>query len=157
MMARWTAPFCSGDGRHAGLLYLAAGYRDTTAHRHQMLALSTVQTAVFDIPYLFRVATRQHLGYQAIIVRRLVTRMGVLKRVPVLGKDLLEDTPVPRGLCHHRVSPNWGDDLFAVQRFYHASSASSTPHQSSPGTLTHLFHPYVTGTSGTGKMKNPMR
>ena len=30
MMARWTAPFCSGDGRQAGLLYLAAGYRDTT-------------------------------------------------------------------------------------------------------------------------------
>src|SRR5438874_7968146 len=30
MMARWTASFCSGDGRQAGLLYLAAGYRDTT-------------------------------------------------------------------------------------------------------------------------------
>jgi hypothetical protein len=29
-MARWTASFCSGDGRQAGLLYLAAGYRDTT-------------------------------------------------------------------------------------------------------------------------------
>src|SRR5499427_4063 len=30
MMARWTTPFCSGDSRQAGLLYLAAGYRNTT-------------------------------------------------------------------------------------------------------------------------------
>ena len=32
MLARWSTPFCSGDGRQAGLLYLAAGYRDTTDH-----------------------------------------------------------------------------------------------------------------------------
>ena len=32
-MARWTASFCSGDGRQAGLLYLAAGSRDTTGNR----------------------------------------------------------------------------------------------------------------------------
>src|SRR5215467_15834635 len=31
MMARWTTPFCSGDSRQAGLLYLAAGYRNTTS------------------------------------------------------------------------------------------------------------------------------
>ncbi len=30
MLARWSTPFCSGDGRQAGLLYFAAGYRDTT-------------------------------------------------------------------------------------------------------------------------------
>ena len=30
-MARWTTPFCSGDSRQAGLLYLAAGYRNTTS------------------------------------------------------------------------------------------------------------------------------
>jgi hypothetical protein len=29
MMARWTAPLCSGDGRQAGLWYLAAGSRYT--------------------------------------------------------------------------------------------------------------------------------
>src|SRR5712692_6889276 len=98
-----------------------------------MLALATVQATVFDVPHLFRVATPKHLGHQAIIVRRLITRMGVLKRVPVIGKDLLEDTPVPRGLCHHRVAPSWGDDMLTVKRFYHASSASSTPHRPVPG------------------------
>src|SRR5205807_10526481 len=55
--------------------------------------------------------------------------MGALKRVPALGKDLLEDTPVPRGLWHHRGAPRWGDKLLTVQRLYHASSASSTPHR----------------------------
>ena len=86
---------------------------------------------------LSRVATPEHLGHQAIIVRRLVTRKGVLKRGPVLGKDLLEDTPVPRGLYHHRVAPRWGGSMVAVQRLYHVSSASSIPHQSSPG------HPHL--------------
>jgi hypothetical protein len=33
MVARWSTPFCSGDGRQAGLLYFAAGYRDTTIVR----------------------------------------------------------------------------------------------------------------------------
>src|SRR6266481_10208096 len=55
--------------------------------------------------------------------------MGALKRIPALGKDLLEDTPVPRGLWHHRGAPSWGDELLTVQRLYHASSASSTPHR----------------------------
>jgi hypothetical protein len=52
------------------------------AHRHQMLALSTVQAAVFEGTHLFRVATRQHLGHQVIIVGRLVARMGACKPVP---------------------------------------------------------------------------
>src|SRR6266568_1377669 len=94
-----------------------------------MLALATVQATVFDVPHLFRVATPQHLGHQAIIIRRLVTRMGVLKRVPVIGKDLLEDTPVPRGCCNHRVVPSGGDTIVTVQRLYHGLPASSTPHQ----------------------------
>jgi hypothetical protein len=62
----------------------------------------------------------EHLGRKAIIVGRLVARLGVLKLVPVIGEDLLEDAPVPRGLCHHRVAPSWGVGMFAVQRFYHA-------------------------------------
>src|SRR5713101_6515418 len=94
-----------------------------------MLALATVQATVFDVPHLFRVATPKHLGHQAIIIRRLVTRMGVLKRVPVIGKDLLEDTPVPRGCCNHRVAPSGGDTIVTVQRLYHALAASSTPHR----------------------------
>ncbi len=39
-----------------------------TAHRHQVLALATVQAVVFDIPHLVRVATPEHLSHQAIIV-----------------------------------------------------------------------------------------
>ena len=35
MLARWSMPFCSGDGRQAGLLYLAAGYRDTTVGQNR--------------------------------------------------------------------------------------------------------------------------
>src|SRR5215216_7974342 len=55
--------------------------------------------------------------------------MGTLKRVPVLSKDLLEDTPVPRGCCNHRVAPSWGDTIVMVQRLYHGLAASSTPHR----------------------------
>jgi hypothetical protein len=61
-----------------------------------MGARSAVQAAVLDIAHRLGVATHQHLGHQAIVVRRLVAWMGVWKRVPVLGKDLLEDTPALR-------------------------------------------------------------
>src|SRR3954453_3996459 len=57
-------------------------------------------------PNLFRIATRQHLGHQAIVVGSLIPRVGALKRVPAIGKELLEDTPVPRGWWHHRVAPS---------------------------------------------------
>jgi hypothetical protein len=64
--------------------------------------------------------------------------MGALKLLPMVGKDLLEDAPVLKGLYQHRIAPSWGDDRFAVQWFYHASSASSTPHRPVPG------HPHPT-------------
>src|SRR5712691_4427991 len=105
--------------------------RRLTAHRHQVLALATVQAAVRDIAYFFRVAARQHLGHQAIVVCRLVVRMGLLKRLPVVSKDLLEDIPVPRGGCHHRIAPSGGDQIVAMERLYHAAAASSTPHPAS--------------------------
>src|SRR4051794_39232750 len=92
-----------------------------------MGALATPQAAVCDIAHLFRVATRQHLHHQALVVGRLIARMGVGKRVPVIGKDLLEDTPVPRGVGHHRVTPRGGVDLLVMKRLYHASAASSPP------------------------------
>src|SRR5262249_9418428 len=101
-----------------------------------MGALATPQAAVFGIAHLFRVATRQHLRHQAFVVGRLVARMGVGKRVPVLGKDPLEDTPVPRGLYQHRLAPSWGHQLVAVKRVYHASAASSTPSRPGPGNLS---------------------
>ena len=53
--------------------------------------------------------------------------MGVLKRGAMIGKDLLEDTPVPGDLCHHRVAPSKRDPVVGVKRFYHASAVSSTP------------------------------
>ena len=92
-----------------------------------MGALATPQAAVFDIAHLLRVATRQHFGHQALVVGRLVAGMCVGKRVPVISKDLLEDTPVPKGVGHHRVTPSGGDDLLMMKRLYHASAASSTP------------------------------
>jgi hypothetical protein len=69
--------------------------RRLTAHRHQVLALATLQAAVLNIAHLVWIPARQHLGHQAIIVGRLVAWMRVLKGLPVIGKNLLEDTPVP--------------------------------------------------------------
>ena len=103
-----------------------------TAQRHQGFALATGHAAVCDIASLFWIATRQHLGYPALVIRWLVTRMGMLQRPPVIGNDRFEDPPVPGGLWRHRVAPSRGDDMFAVQRCYHASSVSSIPHELVP-------------------------
>ena len=81
-----------------------------------MFALTTVEAAIFDRPHLVRMATRQHLGHQIMIVGGLIARMGVGESIPVVGKDLLEDVPVPRGCCHHRVAPSGGDRIVTVQR-----------------------------------------
>src|SRR5438876_1258175 len=128
--------------------------RRFAAHCHPMGALATLQAAVLDIAHLVRVATRQHLGHEAIVVGGLIPRMGALKRVPALGKDLLEDTPVPRGLWHHRGAPSWGDELLTVQRLYHASSASSTPHRpvlGQPSLASFILE--SRGLPGSGKCK----
>ena len=89
-----------------------------------------MQLAVTAHAHLVRVATCQHFGYQTIVVGCLIPWMGTLKRVPVIGKDLLEDTPVPRGWWHHRSAPSQGHQIVAVKWLYHASAASSTPHRS---------------------------
>jgi hypothetical protein len=103
--------------------------RRFTAHGHPVCTLATLLAAVFEVPHLLGIATPEHLGHQAIVIRRLITRIGVLKRLPVLSKDLLEDTPVPRRCCNHRVAPSWGDTLVTVRRLYHGLAASSTPHR----------------------------
>src|SRR5262245_53124211 len=121
-----------------------------------MLPLAAVLAAVLDIPHLFRVAARQHLGHQVVVVGRLVARMGALKRLPMVSKDLLENIPVPRGGCYHRIAPSWGDQLVAVPRLYHASAASSTPHRP---VYAHP-HPLLsseTGATEIGKMHFPIR
>src|SRR5206468_280367 len=102
-------------------------------HRDEVFPLAAVQAAVCEVPYFFRVPTHEHLRHQTLIVRRLISRMGMLKRLPVIGKDLLEDAPVQRRGCTHRLALSWGDTLVTVQRLYHALPASSTPHQSVPG------------------------
>src|SRR4029453_17562891 len=82
-----------------------------------MLALAAVQTAILDVPDLFRMATRQHLRHQPVVIGGLIARMGVLKRLPVIGKDLLKDTPVPGG--------DW-DGAVVVPRHLRAVHSSST-------------------------------
>src|SRR5438093_12021540 len=80
--------------------------------------------------------------------------MGTLQRIPALGNDLLEDTPVRRGLWHHRGAPSWGDELLTVQRLYHASSASSTPHRpvlGQPSLASFILE--SRGLPGSGKCK----
>ena len=69
--------------------------RRLATHCHQVLPLAAVQTAVLDVPDLFRITTRQHLRHQPVVIGGLIARMGVLKRLPMIGKDLLKDTPVP--------------------------------------------------------------
>ena len=65
------------------------------AHRHHVLPLTTVQTAVFHVPDLRGVATGEHLAHQTIVIGGLITWMGVLQHLPVIGKDPLKDAPVP--------------------------------------------------------------
>ena len=81
-----------------------------------MFALATVKTSVFDIAHVVGVATVEHLLYEAVIIRRVVSRTELFKLRPVIDKDLLEDTPVPGSLRHHRVAPSWGDQIVLVKR-----------------------------------------
>ena len=111
----------------------SSAQRRFAAHRHQVLPLATAQAAVFEVPYLLGIATPKHLRHQTIVIRRLIPRMGVLKRLPVIRKDLLEDTSVPRGCCNPRGAPSWGDTMATVQRLYHGLPASSTPHRPTYG------------------------
>src|SRR5262245_45845123 len=94
-----------------------------------MLALSTVQAAVFDVPALCRSATREHLRHQTAVIGGLIARMSVLKRLPVIGKALLEDPPVPGGCCKHPRPPSEGgwdcDGAVVVPRLLRAVHSSS--------------------------------
>src|SRR5689334_25382846 len=92
-----------------------------------MRALAAVQTTILDVPALFRIATREHLRHQTVVIGGLIARMGVLKRLPVIGKDLLKDTPVPGGCCKHPRPPSEGRWIVTVPWLYHGSSALSTP------------------------------
>jgi hypothetical protein len=98
-----------------------------TAHRHEMLALTTGETALCARPHLVWMATRQHLGHQIMRVGRLIARMGVGESIPVVGKELLEDVPVPCGCCQHEGPPSAESDTVAIPLWSHSSSALSIP------------------------------
>src|SRR5688572_17407138 len=85
----------------------AQAQRRFTAHRDEMFALSTVEAAVLDRAYLIGIPTPEHLGDEAIIVARMVTRIDACKAVPVLGKDLFEDAPGRWGCCSHQAASLW--------------------------------------------------
>src|SRR5262249_23312764 len=108
------------------LISAAQAQRRFTAHRNEMFALSTVQTPVFAIAHFLRVTTPKHLLHETIIVTRIIVRVDVLKPVPVLGKDLLEDAPGRRGFCHHQAAWLRGVGLYVVTLFYHALPTNST-------------------------------
>src|SRR5438132_11694572 len=86
----------------------AQAQRPFTAHRDAMFALSTVETAVFDIAHVVRIRTPEHLVDDAIIVARTVARIDACDAVPVLDKELFEAVPVLRGCCRHHGAPRWG-------------------------------------------------
>lgn len=63
------------------------------------------------------------------LVAGIVTRMALFKDVPMIGKDLLEDVPVPPGFDTHEVAPSEGNrlvQLLRVKRLYHVSLLPST-------------------------------
>src|SRR6266702_2387002 len=61
------------------------------------------------------------------LVGGLIARMGVGESIPVVGKDLLEDVPVPCGCCQHEGPPSSESDKVAIPLLYHSSFALSIP------------------------------
>jgi hypothetical protein len=61
----------------------------------------------------------------------------MLKHLPVIGKDLLKDTPVPCGCCQHLRPPSDGVRIVTVPWVYHGTSSLSTPPQCVQGTPFH--------------------
>jgi hypothetical protein len=83
----------------------AQAQRRFTAHRDEMFALATVETAVFDSAELLGRPAPEPLVHEAIIVARMVARVDVCEPLPVLGKDLFEDVPSRRSCCSHQAAP----------------------------------------------------
>src|SRR5262245_24933068 len=122
-----------------------------------MLALSSLHTAVVDIPHFLWVPTREHLVNEAIIVALIIARIEAFKPIPVLAKDLFEDMPVQRGLCSHQAVPSWGIEMCAVTLLYHVSPAQSTPHRPAPRHAHRPLSLAPRGLQGNGKMQIPIR
>jgi hypothetical protein len=82
--------------------------RRLTAHGNAMFPLTTMETAVFDIAYLVRIPTPEHLVDKVIVVGRIVARTERFKPLPMLGKDLFKNVPTGSDFCIHRSAPIWG-------------------------------------------------
>src|SRR3989442_15376646 len=86
-------------------------------------------TCIFP-SYFKRFGRSAKLATSNMVIGGLIARMGVLKRLPVIGKDLLKDTPVPRRCCKHPGPPSEGewdcDGAVVVPRLLRTVHSSST-------------------------------
>jgi hypothetical protein len=64
-----------------------------TAPGDEMLTLSTIEASMFDIADLLRIAPREHLVDQLVIVNLIITRVELLKFIPVIVEYLFKDIP----------------------------------------------------------------
>ena len=62
-----------------------------TAHGDEVFTLSTIEALVVEVSDLFWIATGEHLVHQLVIVSVIITRVELLKFVPVIMKDLFKD------------------------------------------------------------------
>src|SRR5262249_53161014 len=113
---------------------------------HAMLALASVPTAVGDIPHLLRVSAPEHLVHEPLIVARVIARVDTLKPIPVIDKNLFEDTPCRQRCCYHQTASLWGVRLYVVGLSTTFSSPNPPQHRPAPGPVLHPPHPCITGT-----------
>jgi hypothetical protein len=64
-----------------------------TTHGDEVFALPTIEASVVEVSNLFRIATREHLVDQLVIVSCIITGIELLKFIPVSMKDLFKDIP----------------------------------------------------------------
>jgi hypothetical protein len=67
--------------------------RRLTTHSDEMFALTTIEASMLDISDSVRITTGEHLVHQLIIVSCVITRVELLKFIPVVMKDLFKDIP----------------------------------------------------------------
>ena len=67
--------------------------RGLTAHGDEVFTLPTIEASVVEVADLVRIATGEHLVHQLIIVSVIITRVELLKFIPMIMKDLFKDIP----------------------------------------------------------------
>src|SRR5262245_33985786 len=101
--------------------------RRLTAHSNAMFPFTPMETAVFDIAYLVRIPTPEHLVDKVIVVGRIVARTERFKPLPMLGKDLFKNVPTGSGFCIHRAAQIWGVWWCYRGTLYHVQADKATP------------------------------